>query len=138
MATSQNHLFQGIHVFGELHGVVPEDLNDAEHLEKLLIAGIAESGATLCGIQKKSFSPSGVTLLALLSESHASIHTYPQEGSLFFDAFTCGTECQPMLIANALIQGLSPSRHRLEKVLRGDFSDQDRNVVLSSAASSSL
>ena len=70
-------------------------LNNKELLEQTLKEGIEQSGATLCSMQTKVFEPSGITSLALLSESHASLHTYPDEQALFFDAFTCGTECQP-------------------------------------------
>ncbi len=113
------HLFQGIHVLGEFYGIKQEHLDNPELLEALLRKGIEASGATLCGIQVKKFEPSGVTLLALLSESHASIHTYPGDGSLFFDAFTCGTTCEPSKIADALIAGLHPSHTELQTIRRG-------------------
>ena len=34
-------------------------------------------------------------MIILLSESHASIHTYPEHGGCFVDFFTCGTTCKP-------------------------------------------
>ena len=36
----------------------------------------------------KRFAPQGATVIALLAESHASVHTYPEHGSLFADVFT--------------------------------------------------
>ena len=115
----QEHQFIGQHVFGEFYGVDSHLLNDLNFLQEMLIAGIKESGATLCSMQSKQFEPSGVTLLALLSESHASIHTYPDMGSLFFDAFTCGDECKPEKIAEVFEKALKPKHHTLEKIRRG-------------------
>jgi S-adenosylmethionine decarboxylase len=97
-----------------------EMLNDPELLALYLKRGIEASGATLCNIQIKKFEPNGVTILALLSESHASIHTYPDKGALFFDAFTCGTTCQPSEIARALVEGLSPESTALRSMARGE------------------
>ena len=117
--SSMIHQFSGIHVFGEMYGVSSEDLNNLELLTNLLKAGIERSGATLCSLQEKQFSPSGLTLLGLLSESHASIHTYPEEGALFFDAFTCGERCNPSLISDVLLEGLKPKHHDLQIISRG-------------------
>ena len=98
--TSPTHSFTGTHIFGELYGVNPHLLDNAELLEAAMRDGVEQAGATLLGIQVKSFDPAGVTLLALLEESHTSIHTYPEYSSLFFDAFTCGDECKPQQILN--------------------------------------
>jgi S-adenosylmethionine decarboxylase len=116
---NEEHKFLGFHVIGELYGVDFKLLNDLKYLEKSLKSGIKDSGATLCSMQSKKFDPYGVTLLGLLSESHASIHTYPDSGSLFFDAFTCGTTCDPEKIAKALIRDLSPTSHSLKTISRG-------------------
>ena len=121
---SQNaHEFIGVHVFGELYGVKTELLDDMELLRGALEKGIKDCGASLCDIQQKQFSPNGVTILALLSESHASIHTYPEEGALFFDAFTCGLTCKPERIADALVECLSPKDKNLQKIMRGPKKD---------------
>jgi S-adenosylmethionine decarboxylase proenzyme len=117
------HAFFGTHIFGELFGIEMKLLNNAELLEATLRDGIEQSGATLSGLQVKSFEPSGVTLLALLAESHTSIHTYPEFGSLFFDAFTCGDECQPQKIARVLVETLKPDSHRLHSLMRGNLPD---------------
>ena len=117
--SNEEHDFHGVHILGEMYGIDPELLNDLDFLERILSLGISESGATLCGLQKKQFDPQGVTLLALLSESHASIHTYPDKGALFFDAFTCGDRCQPQRIAEILVEHLQPVEKELRSIQRG-------------------
>ena len=120
MSQETEHIFMGVHVLGEMYGVDFDKLNDKELLETALKKGIEKSGASLCSMQTKVFEPYGVTSLALLSESHASIHTYPDFGSLFFDAFTCGETCDPKKIAESLIEILKPESHDLKVVYRGD------------------
>ena len=109
-----------------MYGIDPKLLDDVTLLEEALREGITGSGATLCGFQTRKFEPQGVTILGLLSESHASIHTYPDKGALFFDAFTCGTRCQPQKIAEALSRVLQPLKTNLQSVRRGEdcFSGQ--------------
>ncbi|MFK7822970.1 MAG: adenosylmethionine decarboxylase [Oligoflexales bacterium] len=134
MVPGDEHLFHGVHILGEIYGVEASVLDDAKFLEKILKKGIEASGASLCGTQSKEFDPCGVTILALLSESHASIHTYPDRGSLFFDAFTCGDRCKPELIAKALIDALNPTRHTLSTIKRGEVPGQEQISVTSSSS----
>ncbi len=119
MSNGTEHIFMGVHILGEMYGVDFDKLNAKELLESALKEGIVNSGASLCSLQTKVFEPFGVTSLALLSESHASIHTYPDFGSLFFDAFTCGETCDPRKIADRLIEVLQPESHNLRVVYRG-------------------
>ena len=132
MVPNEEHLFQGIHILGELYGIEAELLDDVKLLEDALKEGIEASGATLCGFQTKKFEPQGVTILGLLSESHASIHTYPDKGALFFDAFTCGDRCQPVRIAEALIKALKPGKSNLKSVRRGEDTGTGAPLTLES------
>lgn len=58
-----------------------------------LIGAIDASGATILSYHVEKFEGGGVTASFLLSESHASIHTYPEHGGCFIDLFTCGDTC---------------------------------------------
>lgn len=138
MDIGKEHYFQGVHVLGEMYGIDDKLLNDESFLERCLTTGIGMSGATICGIQKKKFDPMGVTILALLSESHASIHTYPDKGALFFDAFTCGDHCHPMKIVEALIRDLGPKDHSLKTIMRGDEGKTQSSCLLPKVGHESL
>lgn len=113
------HAFEGLHVLGEFYEVCPKLLNDAWFLQEILEKAISKSGATLCSWQVKIFEPTGLTLVALLAESHVSVHTYPEYGALFFDAFTCGNTCDPQVIAQILMEALEVKRKTLRLVYRG-------------------
>lgn len=112
--------FAGTHVIADVSEIDLAALSDEQLLLDGLLRGIARSGATLCGMQTKRFEPTGMTALFLLAESHVSIHTYPEQRSLFFDAFTCGDHCTPQRILHELLADLGDCTHRTEVVGRGD------------------
>ncbi len=113
------HPFAGHHLLAELYGVPPARLDDLELLAEALRRGVELGGATLLHLEVRRFSPHGVTVLALLAESHASLHSYPEAGALFFDAFTCG-KGRPEAILEAVVEALAPREVRSSMILRGD------------------
>ncbi|KAA2258844.1 adenosylmethionine decarboxylase [Solihabitans fulvus] len=115
-------LFAGRHVMAELAGVDEELLNDEQFLRSTLERVLGQADATVCEVISKRFDPQGVTVLALLSESHASVHTYPEIGSVFVDAFTCGNRADPELAVRLLASELGATTTRVETIRRGwDF-----------------
>ena len=98
--------FTGQHVLAEFTGADPALLDDAASLRARLEDALRRAGATVCDMVSKEFSPHGVTVVALLAESHASLHTYPENGSAFFDVFTCGTRADPVLAAALLARSI--------------------------------
>jgi S-adenosylmethionine decarboxylase len=91
--------FIGYHVFGSFSSVKNIDfLDDIEGIRKALNRGVERAHATALSWQVHAFEPQGCTIIGLLSESHVSVHTYPEHRALFFDAFTCGEACKPSLI----------------------------------------
>lgn len=113
------HLFTGTHVLGEMYGVLSEDLDSIDKLVEILNEGIEQSHATCEGTLVKRFYPHGVSIVILLSESHVSIHTYPEINALFVDAFTCGLNCNPEAIIDNLIVNLNPSETNINVITRG-------------------
>ena len=118
-------LFTGQHVLAELEGVSPELLDDEQFLRDTLDGALSRSRATVCEVIAKRFEPQGVTVLALLSESHASMHTYPEDGSIFIDVFTCGHRAQPERAVQLLAEELSPASVNTRTIHRGRAYDPD-------------
>jgi len=81
---------KGRHLILDLYGCSPDILNKYDELEFLLETAHNMVGATILRIFGEKFEPQGVTLLALLAESHASIHTWPELGYCAIDLYTCG------------------------------------------------
>jgi len=85
----------GLHLLLDLHGVKPELLIDLESIKKILVEASRATGATVLSCEGRSFGEGlGVTAMTILSESHCSIHTWPELGKAMLDMFTCGA-CNP-------------------------------------------
>jgi len=92
-AEDAQYQFVGSHFLASYYGCDANTLNDRDLLVRAMTEAIEASGATLLKMADYTFDPMGVTIVALLSESHASIHTYPEFGACFVDFFTCGDRC---------------------------------------------
>ena len=66
------------------------DLNDLGIIRRDMMTAIQAVGASVMAEAESQFSPHGVSIVFLLAESHASIHTYPEHNACFLDIFTCG------------------------------------------------
>ncbi|MCX0272143.1 adenosylmethionine decarboxylase [Nocardia zapadnayensis] len=112
--------FSGRHVLAEFGGVDRALCDDLERLEAVLRHALSAAGVTVCEVVGKQFDPHGVTVLALLAESHASLHTYPETGDIFVDVFTCGAAADSAgAVAELLRTALAPEHVRISTVLRG-------------------
>jgi S-adenosylmethionine decarboxylase len=76
-------------------------------------------GATVLSVQAKQFEPQGATVLVLLSESHISIHTYPERGFAALDCYTCGETVDPQLAIDFMVSVLKPEKVYAKKLVRG-------------------
>ncbi|MCU1679377.1 MAG: speH [Amycolatopsis sp.] len=112
-------VFAGRHVLAELGGIAPELLDDVEFLRSALWSAVTEAGATVCDMLDHRFEPQGVTVLAMLAESHASIHTYPELGAVFIDVFTCGDRADPEQAVRLFAAALGTDPVALSTVRRG-------------------
>ena len=107
-ATAVLHEASGVHLLLTLKDCDPSILNDLERLQEITRAAAVATGATVLEVFSRQFSPVGVTSLAMLAESHASLHTYPESNVVFWDIFTCGSICQPELSVDVLVSALKP------------------------------
>jgi S-adenosylmethionine decarboxylase len=106
----------GVHLIVDLHGA--ERLDDIEHIETTLRRCVAASQATLLHIHLHHFQPSGVSGVAVLAESHISIHTWPEAGYAALDVFMCGS-ANPDACIPVLREAFSAKRVGVDEILRG-------------------
>ncbi|KOY13877.1 adenosylmethionine decarboxylase [Paenibacillus xylanivorans] len=109
----------GRHVAVDVWGVDFDLLNSAEYLQVQLVEAAEACGATVMSVQSKQFEPQGATVLVLLSESHLSIHTYPERGFAAIDCYTCGETVDPQLAIDYLVSVLKPEKTYAKKLVRG-------------------
>ena len=111
----------GQHFICELWNCDPVALSTKDTLEALAIKAAEATGATVLGTLCHQFSGGGLTIIVLLSESHLSLHTFPEDEFRKYcavDAFTCGSVCTPSKALPVLIEGLKAqdvSSIRLER-----------------------
>lgn len=107
----------GKHYLLNLFGCSFVLLNDEHFLVDLLENAASASGATVLKTVYEKFQPQGVTVICLLSESHISIHTWPEEGKAACDIYTCGNS-NPKIGCDIMIQQLQSSEHTLSYIER--------------------
>ena len=107
----------GKHYLLNLYGCSFVHLNDKQYLINLLENAAIASGATVVQTISKKFEPQGVTVLTLLSESHISIHTWPEDGNAAVDIFTCG-DCNPKIGCDIIIEKLRAVSNTLSYIER--------------------
>lgn len=118
-AYSEEYQFEGEHFLASYLDCDLEALTDLPALEAAMFKAAESSGATVLNSSKQVFPPSGFTHVILLSESHASIHTYPEFGACFVDLFTCGTRCSSKNFDQVLREYLKPKQVSLKNLRRG-------------------
>lgn len=98
-------------------------LDDPELMRTTMIDAVNAAGATLLHIHMHRFSPyGGVSGVAVLAESHISVHTWPENGYAAFDIFMCG-DAEPERAAEILKQTFRPSRTVMSEHRRGVVSE---------------
>lgn len=77
----------GVHFLIDLFGC--SNLEKKEDVKKICLEVVRGSNLTLLNSTFHQFSPSGVTGLVLLAESHMSVHTWPEHKSVSADVYCC-------------------------------------------------
>ncbi len=94
-------------------------LDDEKRIQQAFLDAIKAAGATLLHIHTHVFEPNGgISGVAVLSESHISVHTWPEKGFAAFDVFMCG-DAQPELAVPVLEAAFKPKRVIVEEIKRG-------------------
>jgi S-adenosylmethionine decarboxylase proenzyme len=90
---AETYQFKGTHFLASYSGCDESALTNIEELPQAMLKAVRDCGATILESAEYVFPPDGLTMVILLSESHASIHTYPEHHACFVDLFTCGNKC---------------------------------------------
>ena len=83
------------HILFTLKGCNVDKMEDKEFMRMMLYRAAKECNSTLLNLSVHKFEPQGLTGIAMLGESHLSVHTWPEKGMAVCDAFTCGDHTTP-------------------------------------------
>ncbi len=108
------------HVLAEFYGSPAEILNNVKIIEKEICRAALAAGAEIREVVFHKFAPQGVSGVLIISESHISIHTWPELNYASVDVYTCGTTVDPWDAVRSLKENLQAEKAEGIEVLRGD------------------
>jgi len=109
----------GRHIIAELWDCNPEKLNDMEFVERLFVDAALQAGAEVREVAFHKFAPHGVSGVVIISESHLTIHSFPEHGYASVDVFTCGDRIGPAIAANYIAEKLDAKIRENVEIPRG-------------------
>ncbi len=109
-------IYAGRHLLIDLWGAA--GLEDKDRIEAALRDCVTACGATLLNIHVHQFGGGGISGVAVLAESHISVHTWPERGSAAIDIFMCGT-CNPHAAVPVLKAAFAPDSVQIAEQKRG-------------------
>ena len=113
--------FAGNHLIIDLFGA--QRLDDLKHVERTMRHCVEVAGATLLHVHLHHFTPNGgVSGVAVLSESHISVHSWPEADYAAFDVFMCG-DARPELCVDVLREAFDAREVVVKTHQRGEDLD---------------
>lgn len=102
----------GKHVYGSLYEVVDEAYDNEEFLKSVVIEAVKAAKASLIDIKswKIDGDKGGVSVIALVEESHIAIHTWKEYKYATYDIYTCGEHTDPIKAFNIIKEKLKPRK----------------------------
>jgi len=109
----------GRHLIIELSGCPREILDSQEKIEQVMTDAAIAANTTILKKVFHKFSPQGVTGVIVVSESHISIHTWPELNYAAIDIFTCGQKADPWKAHEVIVRELKPKDVKITEMIRG-------------------
>ena len=94
------------------------NLDDEKSLCEILEAAAKHASAKIIQRMVQKFSPTGVSVILILAETHMSIHTWPEYGYAALDIFVCGEGKDPNAAWIVVKEALRPKNFKTRKIER--------------------
>ncbi len=109
----------GRHVIAELWGCNVEKLNNVSFIEQVFVDAALKAGAEVREVAFHKFAPHGVSGVVIISESHLTIHSFPEHGYASIDVYTCGDRIDPNVASSYIAEALGATTSEVIEVPRG-------------------
>ncbi len=125
----------GKHVFGNLYDIEDSVLKDLAYLKESIIEAARAGNLHIIDILEKQFntinSPDlgGVSIIALIVESHISLHTWPESRYATVDIYSCGNDSNPSLAFDYIVSMLKPKSYKVFSADRSNPSSENETKV---------
>lgn len=109
----------GHHYIAEASGCNPGIIGKVEAVEQILVRAAEVAGVQVWSISFHRFNPNGVSGVVVISESHLSVHTWPEVGYAALDIFTCGDTTKPEEAVKWALRQFGATNVHITEVTRG-------------------
>jgi S-adenosylmethionine decarboxylase len=113
------HATIGRHYIVEASGCNPGIIGSVEKVQQILVRAAEIAGAQVWAISFSRFPPNGVSGVVVISESHISTHTWPENGYTALDIYTCGKEVDPEKAVFFAVDAFGAATSHVTEITRG-------------------
>jgi len=118
----------GRHILIDVFEVPFKILDDEKLILRRLVRAARKAGATVLHSHAHHFEPHGVSCVVIISESHFTIHTWPEASYAAVDLFTCGKTVNLDLAMREILSFLQGGYSKVTTVERGAIRDERLGV----------
>ncbi len=109
----------GHHYIVEGSGCSSDVISRVEHVEQIMVRAAEVANVQVWAISFHRFNPTGVSGVVVISESHLSVHTWPDLGYVALDIFTCGDQTKPEAAVQHALKAFGATSMHITEVTRG-------------------
>jgi len=109
----------GLHLICELSGCDVAQIGSVDAVREAMLRAAAVANVTVLNSYFHKFSPSGVSGLLCIAESHISVHTWPETGYAAVDVYTCGDRAMPHKAIQTLARAFGAKDKEMTEFSRG-------------------
>lgn len=105
----------GKHVYANIYDPDPSLISNEEFLRNLVVEAANKANMHLVEVKSWSFGgkKGGVSVIALITESHIAIHTWVEYSYATIDVYTCGDHSDPWKAMEYIIENLKPKKYSI-------------------------
>jgi len=115
----KTHRSIGHHYIVEASGCDPKIISSVEKVQQILVKAAEIAGAHVWSISVNRFPPNGVSGVVVISESHISIHTWPEYRYGALDLYTCGSDVDPEKAVFYAVEAFGAATSHITEITRG-------------------
>ncbi len=109
---------KGFHFIVEASGCGPI-ISLVDRLQEILVEAAKRANTQVWSVSFHRFPPDGVSGVVVISESHLSIHTWPEVGYMALDIYTCGEESKPQIAVDYVLEKIGAKHTHITEITRG-------------------
>lgn len=109
----------GLQLLAEIWECDENKLNDIKYIQEMMISAARKADAEIREVAFHRFEPQGVSGVVVISESHLTIHTWPELAYAAVDIFTCGEHVDPWVALESITQDLNAEDANVMEISRG-------------------